>query len=165
MKHSFYIFTTNYTKGEIRPQPAVEYNTLALLDENSPLIKDNAFYIAKGKKEYDMIQFNNSSCIAITEKVKKLLEDNKITGWGSFPIRIDGAISEYFAFQNLAKAGPITNRSALMNHETEHVEFDISTWDGSDIFHLEDTLLNVCTPRVKDIFEKAKLKNLLIKPL
>ena len=51
------------------------------------------------------------------------------------------------------------NLEAVNNYETDYREFDTETWDGSDIFNLQNTLLNVCTARVKELLESTKITN------
>ncbi len=162
---NLYKFGGAYKRSSIKIHTDLEYNTLELLNEETLLLKAPSFYVFQGKKEFDILQFSHSSCFAISEKLKSILEDNQITGWSCFPINIKGIENKYFAFQNLSKAGPLTNLEALNNYETEFREFDINTWNGSDIFHLKDTLLNVCTERVKSIFESSKITNIEILPL
>ena len=165
METQFYQFDGAYKKGAIKIQSKFEYDTMALLDDECPLIKHSSFYIKEGNKLFDIIQFNDSFSFAISKHFKTVLESNNITGWSCFPIKIDNLKEEYFAFQIKSFAGPILNLEAVNNYETENSEFDISTWDNSGIFNLEDTLLKICTEEVKNIFEKAKLSNIEISPL
>lgn len=162
---TFYRFGGAYKKSAIRIQSEIKYNTLDILYTDSPLIQKNVFYIDRGKKIFDILEFSDSSNFAISKKVKELFEVNNITGWACFPIIIKGISEEYFGFQTLSKAGRILNLEAVNRYETENREFDINTWDGSDIFNLEETLLSVCTPRVKEILEKSKVTNLEFKTL
>lgn len=165
MENQFYRFRSEHKKGVYRIQPIEEYDTLDFLGIECPLIENNKFTIKMGTKVFDILPFNDSSNFSISKRVKDLLEQNQIKGWSCFPIVINGINGEYFAFQNLSKAGPITNLEAVNNYETENYEFDVNTWNGSDIFHLEDTAINVCTRKVKEILEKAKITNLEILPL
>ena len=161
----FYRFAGAHKKSAIKIQSEVKYNTLDILQSDSLLIQNNVFNLDYGKKLFDILQFSDSSNFAISKRVKELLEINNITGWACFPIVIRGISEAYFAFQTLSKAGKILNLEKVNNYETENCEFDISTWDGSDIFNLEETLLSVCTPRVKEILEKAGVTNIEFKPL
>lgn len=166
MEEKLYQFAGAYKRTAIKIQSYEKYNTLSLLSsDDTPLKKNPTFYIKEGKKLFDIVQFNDSMNFAISTKFKMLLEKNKFTGWSSFPIKIDAVTEQYYAFMNVSKAGPILNLEALNNYETEFTEFDVSSWDGSDIFHLKDTLLNVCTEKVKMIIEDADISNIEIKPL
>ena len=165
MSNVFYRFRSAHNKNVYRIQPLEEYDTLDFLHEKTPLIQHNLFTITEGTKAFEILPFNDSSNFAISKRMKELLEQNDIKGWSSFPIIINGLEDEYFAFQNLSKAGPITNLDAVNDFETDNHEFDVNTWDGSDVFHLENTGMNVCTEKVKNILEKAKISNLEILPL
>lgn len=162
MDNIFYRLDGAYKKNAIRIQPTENYDTLKIMDKSTLLNSNTKFNIIEGKKQFDILQFNDSSNFAISEKVKDLLENNNVTGWGFFPIKIEGITESYYAFQNLGKAGRILNLDAINNYETKYREFDIRTWDGSDIFNLENTLLNVITYRVKELLESAKITNLEI---
>lgn len=165
MVRKFYRFRPADVKDCLRIQASVNYNTLDLIREDSPLIKSNSFTIATGKYANDIIQFDDSLSFAISKRLKLLLEDNNVSGWSSFPINIKGLTESYFAFQVVSVAGPILNLDAVNNYETEFREFNINTWDGKEIFSLKDTLLNVCTERVRDIFVKENITNIKIMPL
>ncbi len=165
MTMRFYRFRPNNEKNCIRIKSSVNYNTLEIIGMNSPLILENNFKIARGKKNFDIIPFDDSLNFAISKRVKELLEINKVSGWNCFSIMIEGVNDEYYAFQNLSIAGPILNLDAVNNYETDFRKFDIKTWDGSDIFNLTNTLINCCVERVKDIFEINKVSNIEIQYL
>lgn len=167
MLNNYFYIASELGEKSIKIRPSIEYNTLKIIDSDTPLIKSNVFSIARGVKWYDFIQFSNCFSFAISKKVKQLLESNQVTGWSCFPIVIEGKgrNKEYFVFQTLGKAGPILNLEAVNRYEADHSEFDLSTWDGSDFFNLKDTLISACTLRVKELLESAKLTNLEIRPL
>ena len=161
----FYHFRSNNEKNCIRIKPKAKYDTQNIIEKDNILVDKNEFIKVSGKKLFDILQFDDSLNIAISRPLKELLEKNKITGWSCFPIVIEGVENDYFCFQNLSKAGPILNLEAVNNYETEYIEFDTETWDGSDVFNLQNTLLNVCTASVKELFESAKITNILIQDL
>jgi hypothetical protein len=165
MIERFYRFRPADEKDCLRIQASVKYDTLDLIRQDSPLTKSNDFTIAAGKYTNDIIQFDDSLNFAISKRLKLLLENNNVYGWSSFPINIKGLNEAYFAFQVISVAGPILNLDAVNNYETEFREFDINTWDGKEIFSLKDTLLNVCTERVKDMFMRSNITNIKIMPL
>ena len=118
-----------------------------------------------GKKFFDVIRFADSLNLAISEKLKKILEENKISGWKCFPIHIENQTEKYYVLQIISKAGPILNLEQVISYEAENREFDLNTWDESDIFTLENTLLFVCNEKVKELFKKNKISNIEINPL
>lgn len=162
MENIFYAFGGAWKKDSIRIQTETLYNTVTLIDLKSPLVQNPLFSIKQGNKLYDIIHFNDSQNIAISEKLRDLFVENGISGWDCFKIDIKNLKENYYAFVNNSKAGPIENLDELNSYETERVLFDIKTWGGTDIFYLENSLLNVCTEKVKDIFLKNKISNIEI---
>lgn len=165
MSTTFYKFKGAWKKDVIRIQSLVEYDTLSLISQDSPLVQNSKFKIKQGSKLYDIIHFNDSQNFAISQKVKDILETNEFIGWDCFPILIEDINEKYFAFQNISEAGPILNLDAINRLETDRREFDIKSWNGADIFHLQDTLVNVCTGKVKEILVRENISNLDISPL
>jgi hypothetical protein len=107
---------------------------------------------------YDLLSFNNCTFEAISFKFKKVLEENGLIKWKCFPIQIESISEQYFVFYDLSVAGNILNLEKVNDYE-EDIKFDISTWDGSDIFHLKNTLCTICTEDVKNVLEKNKITN------
>lgn len=161
----FYRFRPEDQKGCVRLKPRTAYDTLNVVGRSSPLQAANEFRIARGRTWFDVAQFDDSLNFAISRKMKDALAEHRVSGWDCFPIAVPNAPQEYFAFQTLGKAGPILNLEALNNYETDRTEFDESTWDGSDIFNLENTLVVACVPRVKEVLEQARIGNLEYFPL
>lgn len=145
--------------------PVSAYSGYYFLDMNTHLATENNFIIQKGTKAFDLLPFDDSSNFAISEKFRNLLIDEQVSGCAFFPIHIRGLALPYYVFIHTSHAGPILNLDALNSYETEHIEFDKTTWDGSDIFYLKDTTVNVCVQRIKQLIEKHKLTNIRLKPL
>ncbi|MGV3629598.1 MAG: hypothetical protein ACO1O6_00235 [Bacteroidota bacterium] len=161
MEQSFFKICGADKKSRIEIQAIGDYDSLSLLTKGSTLELNNNFFVVRGTKWFDVTQFADSvSNFAISKRIKEILEANNVTGWSCFPIVIKGYSEEYFAFQVISKAGRILNLESINNYETKFIEFDITTWDGSDIFTLERTTQIVITPKVKEILEKAKITNL-----
>jgi hypothetical protein len=57
------------------------------------------------------------------------------------------------------------NLKRLNNFEDDYIDFDTKTWDGSDIFNLDETGIIACTKKVKDILTKHKFTNVEIENL
>jgi hypothetical protein len=165
MKKKFYTFNSSGKRGVLQIQSEIKYPTLVILGKETELKKNNKFSIDKGKKLFDLIEFADSRHFAISQRFKDCMDINQINGYSTFELIIDGINEKYYGFQNIAEVGPILNQDDLMEMKTESIEFDLSTWDGSEIFHLKDTLLHVCTERVKNIIEENKLTNIEFKPL
>jgi hypothetical protein len=165
MNIAFYMLDGAYKENAITIKSEIDYNTLKIFSGNEIEKSICNFRIDEGYYLNDIIQFADSSNFAISKRFKTLLESNRIKGWSCFPIEIKGIKEKYYAFQNISKAGKIINIDDINNYKTKHRIFDFNTWDGSDIFNLDNTLLNVITPKVKSIIESAEITNVEILPL
>lgn len=150
----------SYGRSPVKIEALIEYDTLENISLDSPLIKNNKFKIIKGTKWFDFLPFNNSFDFAVSKNVKDTLEENNIKGISFFPITIENHNEmEYFCFAVTSIAEKILNLEKLNNYKDDYTEFDIKTWNGSDIFNLNETGLIVCTKRVKDILTEKKFTN------
>ena len=113
----------------------------------------------------------------IDKKLKQLFEGNKITGYELKDINIEGSYSFCDdGIQEMVITGRAGHLQKLTGEEfkacstcgriTERksgivgVSFDISKWDGSDIFLIDNFEgIPVVTQKVKDLLEKNKIKN------
>lgn len=167
--NDFYKFRQYLSDSAIRIYPIHEefHDVNALLNATTPLVNKNDFKIEMGNKWNDILPWPDVGNIAISEKIKNIFEESNLTGWSCFPIIIKNyPNTKYFAFQFISKrAGKILNLKALDSYEEDRVKFDINTWDGSDFFSLTDTSIKACTPKVKEIIEKHKIKGLVFYPL
>jgi hypothetical protein len=156
----------SYGRSPIKIEAIIEYDTLKNITKESPLVKENTFNVVSGTKWFDFLPFNNSFDYAISEKVKNTLEANGITGIWYFPIIIENYPDKiYYCFAITSIAGKILNLKRLNNFEDDYIDFDTKTWDGSDIFNLDETGIIACTKKVKDILTKHKFTNVEIENL
>lgn len=153
-------FSLGNKKSAIEIKADTKYDQLEAFYNPHILKKNNTFKVYKGKKEFDLVGYQDPYNFAISGKVKDLLLKNNITGWDCYPIIIEGINSDYYGFHITGKAGPITSLDEDGDPMHDRTEFDISTWDGSDIFSLENTAIKVCIIKVKEILEKAKITNI-----
>ncbi len=162
----FYRILNARKKSAIGIEAKVKYDDIDEFFKPNILKKENKFSPYQGTKFFDLIAYCDPVNIAISEKLKNILEQNNITGWSYYPIEIEGTDLRYYGFQMLGKAGPVTNLDEDGFVPIDDIEFDVKTWDGSDIFNLEDAGgIKVCTPRVKEVLEKAKITNIGFEPL
>jgi hypothetical protein len=166
MLNEFYEFIPEDRKGCVRLEANVKYGTLSMLNNESPLLKSDVIIKrARGKNWYDVIQFDDSSFFVVSERVKELFVSKNITGLQLAKVNIVDAPVNYYLPIITSIAGPILNLDALNAYETENVEFDRRTYDGSNIFSLENTLLFVCDEKVKNILEQQEITNLKFRNL
>lgn len=107
----------------------------------------------------------------VSERVMRALLDNKVSGWKSYPITLfdkrNQIITGYHGFSTIGKGGAM---KGFQTSEWERItrgnrlEYDISQWDGSDIFRIQPAFL-VVTEKVKDLFLKYNLSGAYFWPL
>ncbi len=113
----------------------------------------------------------------IDQKIKDLFQKNHITGYELKNIKIVG--SDEFCedgIQEMVITGRTGHLRKLTGEEFKAcstcgniiekkggvvgVSFDINTWDGSDIFLIDNFVgIPIVTQKVKDLLEKNKIKN------
>lgn len=162
----YYKISVKEQRGAISIKTNLEYDYYKIFRNSEPL-KNQLFKIYKGTKNMDLVSFWGEPVnFGISEKLKKLLEENKITGWSTYPIKIETIEDNYYGFQITGKGGEITNRDKYGDAPMfKPIKWNKEKWDGSDIFYLEETFISVCTERVKEIIEKAKITNISFEPL
>lgn len=107
----------------------------------------------------------------ISERAMRVLQDNKVSGWKTYPITLydkkNQIITGYHGFSTIGKGGAM---KGFQTSEWERItqgnklEYDISQWDGSDIFRIQPAFL-VVTEKVKDLFLKFNLSGAYFWPL
>lgn len=161
MEHQFYSFGIDYKRSAIEIETKVPFKSGDHIPLDSEMITNNVFEIVKGKKFFDLVGFADSDLhFAISKRFKELLEVNNVKGWACFPIVLNGSDEEYFVFQPTFVAGPILNLEKVSNYEEKNRIFDLTTWDGSGIFTLQNTTHIVCTEEVKILIEDTKITNI-----
>ncbi|EKE24985.1 MAG: hypothetical protein ACD_5C00337G0002 [uncultured bacterium] len=151
------------------------------ISDHSKLIKGqcdgiNFPIVFKQKREgkfNDILDTGWANLFLISENLKNILEDRKLTGWNVFPIRLYGLsgneIDGYYGFSIVGHSGP-TNYDASELVEKRKVpngplsqyykglSFDM--WDGSDFFTPDKTYQIFITKRAVEILKNHKITNL-----
>jgi hypothetical protein len=97
---------------------------------------------------------------AVSERFKKNLEENNITGWNCYPIIIENTDLKYFGFQITGRAGIISDYDEDGDRVYGSIKVEQETWDGSDIFCIGDTAITVITPKLYELLESSKITNI-----
>lgn len=161
----FYKIFLKEQRGAYEIKPDFKYDYIEIA-ENPELLFNKLFKIYKGTKAMDLLGYCDPTNFAISRKLKIILEENNISGWSAYPIKIENIEDDYYGFQVVGKGGEVTNRDKYGDVPMfKPIKWNKEKWDGSDFFYIEDTLLKVCTERVKEIIEKAKITNIEFKPL
>lgn len=153
----YYFIGWAQTRGEIILQPTIEYDEQKIKIGKYRPSQSFPVKIAKGNKFYDVCYFADPFNFSISERLKNIFLENGFTGWGYYPLAIEGSAEQYYGFTVLGTCGPIKKPSTpgwVIGYE-----FDLKTWDGSDFFCPQDTLHTFFTDKVKYVLEKNKVSN------
>lgn len=130
-----------------------------------------------GKKFTDILNTGWVSMFLISDNLEKLLKDNLITGWRTYPIILkdkkENQIEGYHGFSITGVSGGISYANSKII-ETRYVpegpiirkyigaDIDLSKWNGGDFFIPEGTKGIVITKKVAELLEKNKISNLYL---
>lgn len=128
------------------------------------------FHLGRTKPS-DFVRTTYANPLLISDRVRTLLIDNRVTGWRSWPCSIVGKHGEKYDYNFLGvsgRCGPINHnvdsivsrRKGLIDVEfVRGMYFDLSGWDGSDICMPDGGGYRIITKKLRDIFVNNKLKN------
>lgn len=158
-----YSFIKDSKRSAIEIKSTVKYDDLELVYGPSTIKDNNKFTIYKGNKPFDCLPYFDSVNWVFSEKVKNLFEKNDVTGIEFYPIEIEGLDVKYFGYYVTGRAGNVLNTDDMdCIPMFEPLEFNISEWDGSDVFMFTNSTGSFITEKVKDIFKKNNITNLSI---
>jgi hypothetical protein len=126
-----------------------------------------------GKKLCDILDTGYASLFLISDRLKAILEENKLTGWKVYPIKLyDKKNNEIFGYSGFS----ITGRCSPPSYaESEIIEkqyvptgpicklykgMTINNCDGSDFFLPEGRLLIIINKKTAEILKKNKITNI-----
>ena len=116
--------------------------------------------IILGKKMYDKNDFNDGINFVISEKFLKILIENDLSGWKTYPVEIKNIKIKFYGFQIIGKSGPL-KESEEKGFKIGY-EFDKMTWDGSDFFCPKNTHLRFLSEKAQKILNIESLTNVEI---
>ncbi len=127
--------------------------------------KTIATKIAMGKRQCDMLAFNDGVNKVLSDEIIALLKQNNITGWKTYPVEIRGVKKSYHGFQVTGRSGELIEPEKQSDDDFSYtgVKFDPESWDGSDIFFPMGTNLPIITKKLRDILLLQKFSNLEVK--
>lgn len=125
-----------------------------------------------GKHFYDILDTGCAGLFLISEKMKNVLEENQLTGWKVFPIKLfdkkDHEITGYYGLSVIGQS------SATSYKKSEILEkrlvpngplckffkgVFIEKWDGSDFFTPDGTYQTFITRKACEILKKNNITN------
>lgn len=176
----FYDFSLKAIRGEFEAQPE-NYLELSLGQVigykrgNFSNGKPTIFVQTSGseKKKPHLIIPSTMGLLLFHHQIIKIFQENNFTGWDSYPIiirRNNGeVIEDYHVFILKGKCGLYdVSKSKVIDYTADNggfilrekryqgMYFDPETWDGSDIFIMENTGITILTEPV--MLELKKLK-------
>ena len=133
-----------------------------------------------GKKLIDILNTGCCSLYLISDRFKKILEANHLTGWKTFPIKLyDKKRNEIFGYQGFSitgRCGPIDlSKSEIIGKRMvptgpvfkvyKGCHIGLAQWDGTDFFIPEKTRAIIVTKRTADVLKKNKVTNMELENL
>ncbi|MFZ4499873.1 MAG: imm11 family protein [Minisyncoccia bacterium] len=133
-----------------------------------------------GKKLQDILDTGWPSLHLISNKMKTVLEDNNLTGWKTFSVKVlDMQGQEIYGYHGFSVTGRcnkidygkseivekrlVPNGPLIKFYQGLHIEVD--KWDGKDFFLPEKYFGIMITQKVAEIVKKSKLTNVLLENL
>ena len=137
---------------------------------NFPVIFKQAY----GKKLLNILGTGWGTLYLISDKMKTILEENKLTGWKTFPIKLydkkGKEIFGYHGFSITGHCGPIDYKKAeIIDRQRiptgpifkayKGMHFGLDKWDGSDFFIPGKVLFFIITDKAATIIKTDKTLN------
>lgn len=157
---NFYTIQLGQKRSQVRLRAKVKYDMFKIYPELTFIKENNVFCVDEGKLFFDFIG-DQGPLKFMSERVKNLIDENGITGLEFFPIIIEGIDLKYYGYVKKKQFNSLCEYDEDGDFIHGTIKVDMSSWDGkTDIFSIKDCGATVCTPRVKDILEKAKITNI-----
>ena len=133
-----------------------------------------------GKKLTDILNTGWPNLYLISDRMKAILEENGLTGWQTFPIKLydkkGNGIIGYHGFSIVGSCGPTSfAKSEIIEKRMvptgpickyyKGIFIDLNKWDESDFFTPEKTYQIIITKKSADILKKNKITNMRLENL
>lgn len=131
------------------------------------------FRVFEGTKLSDVISMRFiGMSVLVSDRFVELLQQNNITGWSTYPIRLIGKkgdeISGYQGFTVTGRAGGIiklvSEKESCFEYNSKYQQWESSSWDGSDFAHIKGRLKTISTEKVQNVLKEAKIKGIFFSP-
>jgi hypothetical protein len=145
-------------------------------DINFPIIFKQDY----GKKLLDMLGTGHANLFLISDRFKKALEDNHLTGWKTYLIKLydkkENEIFGYHGFSIVGTSGRLDYRQSEIIEKRlvptgpickyyKGVQVNMDSWDGSDFFTPGETYEIVISEKAANILKKEKITNIYLEDL
>jgi hypothetical protein len=133
-----------------------------------------------GKKLEDILDTGWAGLFLISGKLKSVLEDNILTGWKTFSVRVldkqGHEIKDYHGLSITGRCGPIDyNKSEIIEKRLvpngplgkyyKGLPVGLDKWDGTDFFLPEKNFGAIITNKAAEVLKKSKLTNIRLENL
>ena len=131
-----------------------------------------------GNKLHDILDTGFAGFFLISEKMRKILEENSLTGWKVFSIKLydkkGNEIVGYHGFSITGHSGPTSYKKSDIIEKRlvpngplcrYYKGVTLDNWDGSDFFTPEGTYQTFITKKAADILKKNKISNVYLENL
>lgn len=164
----------------------VQAHPIDLKIEHSKLIKGDyagidfpiLFKQKYGNELNDMLDTGIAGLFLISDRMKTILEENNLTGWKTFPIKLydknGGEIIGYHGLSITGRCGSTSfEKSKIIEKQLVptgpickyYKGIHIDKWDGSDFFSPDKKYRTFITKKAADILKKNKLTNVRLENL
>lgn len=126
-----------------------------------------------GTKMRDMLDMRyDGHCFLISDRMKSLMEENRITGWKSYPVLVydkkGREVSGYNGFTVTGRGGEmeflLPSDQIPYGEEQTYCRWNKVQWDGSDIFRITPNYL-IVTQRTMHLLKKSRISSPFFRPL
>ncbi len=128
-----------------------------------------------GKKLNDILDTGHAGLYLISERMRKVLEENNLTGWKVFPIKLynkkGDEISGYHGFSAAGRCGPTSYEKSEIIEKRQvpngpicqyYKGVFIDNWDGTDFFTPDGTYQTFITKKAAVVMKKNKITNMYL---
>lgn len=155
---TFYEIRIKRETDEVLIQSFIEYDQVQLNKALFIPVEPFEMEITEGSRLYDIVGFQDTANFAISERFYNLLQEHCISGWKGYEISIKGTNEKYYGFQVIGKCGKL-EQPKEPGFYTGY-KFDYDSWDKSDLFSPNETVLLFCTKKIRDLLKKNKITNI-----
>jgi hypothetical protein len=128
-----------------------------------------------GKRMHDVLDTGHAGLYLISDHMKSILEDEGMTGWKIFPVRLldkkDNELDGYQGFSVMGRCGPIdVSKSEIIQKRLvpngplctyyRGLYIGLEQWDGSDFFLPKHNYGITITAKAAEVIKSNKLTNI-----
>ncbi len=178
LKKIFYCLHDNNRGVKIHP---INKHHISWLTKKSTIWSDPNFYILDGKIWTDIVRIWGYGEFAVSDRFRRVLEDNFCRRWNYSPINIIGTEQKYYIIYDLVEAGESLlysddydlgleiPKEKLINEPFcppyNGLLFDVNSWDGSDMFRLKGWGHILCSPEVALLLQNNRITGYGLNPV